>query len=432
MGGKGKEAGAREIVLAGEVLSEITPRSVEWLNFGRLAYGKLTMMDGEGGSGKSTIATDAAACVTTAREPFGGSGSISPTNVIIVAPEDDAADTVRPRIEAAGGDARRVRVLNSVPYRDGPGTRALTLPTDVAYLRVALEHDNAHLIILDPIMSLFDPHVDTHKDASVRTALRPLLELLGDLRVACIAIRHVPKHVSDRAAQRGIGSVAFSNLARVVLNVGEHPWDLDRRVMCAAKSNLGGLAPTLSFEMRDTPWQGIQRIAWDPQPFPVGADALAALSANPERGQVLRVLMEYSRPLTSQEIAHTLGYGPDYSGLRHLLIRMLRDELIVSPQAGYYSLPHFSRYFTSHTSHASHASHVTEPGREIIMPGSVTCDVKTRVEPQNAPEPCNEAPSNVILAHVNHVTGNANTLNGHQPDAVQDLLEEETQHGVNG
>ncbi|HEV2459161.1 MAG TPA: AAA family ATPase, partial [Ktedonobacterales bacterium] len=244
-----------------------------------------------------------------------------------------------PRLTAAGADLSRVRILNTVPKRNGTGELALVLPAHTAHLRHAIEQDHADLLILDPLMSLFGPGVDTHKDDSVRRALRPLLAMLAETGCACLAVRHVTKQGGSSAAMRGMGSVAFKNVARFVLYLDHHPWDLDKLALSVAKANIGKPAPTLTFQLRDTANPDIQIVQWDPESLSVSADALLAASAHPEQREIIQVLAEYQRALTPAEIARALGREGDYSPLRHMLHRMLRAAVVISPQSGCYALP---------------------------------------------------------------------------------------------
>jgi hypothetical protein len=326
-------------LVAGMKASQIAPQRVRWLSRGRLAYGMLTMLDGDGGLGKSTVTVDIAARLTTGRPLFGlGQGS-APASVIIVAPEDSEAHTIVPRLMAAAADLSRVRLLTTVPKQNGKGDLALVLPAHTAHLRHAIEQDHAVLLILDPIMSLFGRGVDTHKDDSGRRARRPLLETLAATGCAGLAVRHVTKHGGSSAAMRGMGSVAFKNVARFVLYLDHHPWDLDKLALGVAKANIGKPVPALAFQLHDTANPDVQTIEWDPEPLPLTADTLLAASTNPEQREIIRVLAEYQRPLTPEEIARALGREGDYSPLRHRLRRMLYATLLVSPQAGSYALP---------------------------------------------------------------------------------------------
>jgi putative DNA primase/helicase len=171
--------------------AEVIIEPVTWLWPGRIAVGKLAMIGGEPGTGKSQVAIAIAAAVTTGARwpccddaaPVGG--------VIILATEDDLADTIAPRLIAAGADLACVRTVTAVHDPDAPGRRrALDLAADLARLEDALDlRPDVRLIVIDPITSYMG-RVDSHRTTDVRSVLEPLAEMAARRRVAILAITH--------------------------------------------------------------------------------------------------------------------------------------------------------------------------------------------------------------------------------------------------
>jgi hypothetical protein len=356
---------------AGILLSRVTRRPVRWLWFGRLAFGKLSLLDGKEGSGKSFITADLIARCTTGRPMPGEPDTVTraPFNVILVAPEDDPADTLAPRLDAAQADTRRVRVFNLV-NAGTPDERPFMLPDDISRLRAVVQTDQARFILLDPVMSCLSSRVKTHEDHSVRLALDGLRKLAQDLDVVVLLVRHLNKSSQQSASYRGMGSVAFGALCRTAFVTAEHPDDPTLRALAAVKSNIGPLAPTIAYRIPTTPTAngGQPVIEWHLEPLVYDADALLAASQNAQRREIVAALGKYHpTPLTPQELAVELGLDPgaDYSRLRHATRRLLKEGVIVSPEPGKYGL---QLQDASQASQASHASHVTEAGGDALRP----------------------------------------------------------------
>lgn len=245
----------------GILLSEVEPREVRWLWPGRVPLGKLTIVDGDPGLGKSTAALDLAALVTlgaelpdsTVRAPKGG--------VVVLTAEDDLADTVVPRLEAAGADLERVLAIRVVP--DGKGEeRPPSLPEDVEHIRSAIEKMDARLVIIDPIMAYLNAATDAHKDSSVRRVLHRLATVAEDTETAFLLIRHLNKMAGGSPLYRGGGSIAFIGAARSGLLVARDPDDPQGRVLATTKCNLAVEPESLAFHLESAD-HAVARVVWD-------------------------------------------------------------------------------------------------------------------------------------------------------------------------
>jgi hypothetical protein len=214
----------------------------------------------------------------------GGQGPVDRTrcergSVIILSAEDDVADTIRPRLEAAGADLSRIRTIDAVP--DGfnaAGTqlhRAFNLSADLDRLAGLLASlSDVALIIIDPV-SAYLGKIESHSNAEVRALLAPLADVAGKFGVAVVGISHLSKSAGTEALLRVQGSVAFSAAARAVWGVARDKDDPARRLFLPLKNNLGKDETGLAFGVEAfTLPNGIEtsRVVWDGQPVTVPAE----------------------------------------------------------------------------------------------------------------------------------------------------------------
>ena len=217
--------------------SDIVCRPIRWLWPGWLARGKLHILAGAPGTGKTTIALTLAAAVTSGgRWPSGTSAPVG--NVLIWSGEDDAADTIVPRLKAAGADLARVFIVGD--YRAGDDARPFDPADDMDLLEAeAARIGNVVLLIADPVVSAVAG--DSHKNTEVRRALQPIVDLASRLDAAVIGISHFSKGSAGKdPTERVTGSIAFGAIARVVMVTAKHTdGDADTRLLARAKSNIG-------------------------------------------------------------------------------------------------------------------------------------------------------------------------------------------------
>jgi len=216
----------------------IKPEPIAWLWDGWLARGKVHVVAGAPGTGKTTLALTLAATLSTGgRWPDGTRAPVGDT--LIWSGEDARQDTLVPRLIAAGADRQRVHFVTS--YTDERGPRAFDPATDAAVL-------SDHLATMDPapVLLIVDPLVsavtgDSHKNAEVRRSLQPLVELAQTRGVAVLGISHFSKGTQGKdPTERVTGSLAFGALARVVLATAKLPDEQGGgRILVRAKSNLG-------------------------------------------------------------------------------------------------------------------------------------------------------------------------------------------------
>src|SRR5215213_6143519 len=173
----------------GIMLSEVQAETVEWLWERRIPLGKITVLDGDPGIGKSVLTTDLAARLTVGRT-FPEGQECEAAGVVIMNAEDGLADTIRPRVDAAGGDPSRIVSLATVEDGD---ERHLSIPEDIPIIELAIERVGAKLVNIDPLMSFLSGESNAHKDQDVRRALAPLARLAERTGAAIVLVRHLNK-----------------------------------------------------------------------------------------------------------------------------------------------------------------------------------------------------------------------------------------------
>jgi hypothetical protein len=239
-----EEPEADEIRLV--ALGSIAPASVRWLGRGYVPLGAVTLLVGDGGLGKSTLALELAARLT--RGQVAGDLYGTPAAVAVATAEDAVAEVVRPRAEAAGADLDLVHVVTV--ERDGTPA-GLLVPDDAGALRAVLREHRVRLLVIDPLVAFFPETVNAHRDQDVRRALVPLVQLAEADDLAVVAVVHLNKGESARIATRINASVGFHNAARSVLLVGPDPADREgaTRVLVHAKCNLGEKQSSFRFRI---------------------------------------------------------------------------------------------------------------------------------------------------------------------------------------
>jgi putative DNA primase/helicase len=240
-----------------------TPEAVRWLWDGWLARGKLHLLAGAPGTGKTTIAVSIAATVSTgSRWADGTAGKTG--DVLIWSGEDGVADTLLPRLLVAGGNPNRVHFVDTV--REHGKARPFDPATDMpALVKAARMLPNLKLIVLDPVVAAVSG--DSHKNTETRRGLQPVVDLAGQLDCCLLGITHLSKNTSGREPlERVAGSIAFGAVARVVLATVKPADTEEPRRLVRAKSNIGpdsgGFAYTLFGTLVPGHDFSAQRIDW--------------------------------------------------------------------------------------------------------------------------------------------------------------------------
>jgi putative DNA primase/helicase len=244
--------------VAAYVASTVRTRRVEWAWRAVIPLGKLTIIEGDPGDGKSILTVDLAARWSAGNVMPDGSTSGGPWPVFMVSAEDDVEDTIVPRLIGAGAKLDNVWLF---PHGATPEL-PFEFATDLAALeRHALEV-GAKVIVFDPLPAFMSLSTDTNNDMNVRKALYPLRMLAIRTGAAVIVVRHLNKGGSGtKAVYRGNGSIAFTGAARVSYLVTPEPNDPSMRLLACVKNNIGPKAPTFRYSIDATP-EGIPFLLW--------------------------------------------------------------------------------------------------------------------------------------------------------------------------
>jgi putative DNA primase/helicase len=237
-------------------MSLLTPKPISWLSPGRLALGKLSILDGNPEMGKSLLTLDVCARLTTGRPLWSEQDGRDPVDVVILSSEDSNADTVLPRLQTLGAD------LDRVHYWDcAEDERMFRLPTNLDALDDLLSRTAARFLVIDPIVAFLEPSVQISNDQSVRQALEPL-RILAERRMCAVTmVRHLNKSGTSQAMYRGNGSIGFLAACRVGWLVANDPLDPKRKVLAQVKNNLAPPQPSLAYEIvKDE--TGLPRVRW--------------------------------------------------------------------------------------------------------------------------------------------------------------------------
>jgi len=263
-------------------LADVEAEQISWLWPNRIALGKLNLLAGDPGLGKSFLLLDLAARISLGSR-WPDCDEHAPTGgVVLLTAEDGLADTVRPRLDAAGADVTKIIALSGVNGADGMGQyqRQIDLQRDMPIIEQAIDQVPDCLMLgIDPI-SAYCGEADSHSNAEVRRMLAPLAEMAARKGIAVVCVTHLRK--SDGAAvYRTMGSLAFAAASRSVWCVVRDKNDPSgrRRLFLAVKNNLGSDQSGLAFELSSQHGGGIPCIVWAPAPVTTTADEAMA----PER-----------------------------------------------------------------------------------------------------------------------------------------------------
>jgi hypothetical protein len=258
--------------------SRVKRARVRWVWPARLPEGKLVILDGDPDVGKSTLTLDLAARLSTATPLPDGYRPPEPVNVLFLGAEDALADTVVPRLTAAGADLERFTALEGMPEIDDLGRltyRPPELPTDVIDIAGLITALAVGLVIIDPLVAFLADWVNSHKDQQVRRALTPLSKMAETTGATVLAIRHLNKSPGAPALYRGGGSIGMLAAARLVLVAAHDPDNDGQRLLAPLKSNLAPKAETLAYRIIPNEQYDCGEIAWHGTSKRTAAEILA-------------------------------------------------------------------------------------------------------------------------------------------------------------
>jgi putative DNA primase/helicase len=266
-------------------------------------------------------------------------------NVVILSAEDDPADTIRPRLEAAGADLSKIIILDGVVRHADGSRRAISLTSDLEKLGATLaEIGDVALVVIDPITAYLGD-ADSHNNANMRALLAPLTDLAEKHRTAMLCVSHLTKGEGTEAMMRVQGSVAFVAAPRAAFLIAKDRENEMRRLFLPIKNNIGDDRTGLAFELQsaqvDSPAGMIDtcRVLWHAEPVTITADELmrpdgdeSGQTATEEAVEWLRGLLTDVESLDRREIIE----AAEKAGFAERTIYRARKDLgVVFAQSGF-------------------------------------------------------------------------------------------------
>ena len=279
-------------------MEQVEIEKIDWLLYPFIPFGKVTIVQGDPGEGKTTMVLQIIAKLTKGEavlpsgsdEPAleGKTMDLEPVNVIYQTAEDGLGDTIKPRLLSAGADCSRVMVIDD-------NNQALTMMD--ARLEEAIIKTKARLVVLDPIQGFLGAAVDMHRANEIRPLMKRVAVLAEKYHCAIILIGHMNKNSNGKSSYRGLGSIDFQAAARSVLIVGRIKDEPEIRVVCHVKSSLAPEGKSIAFRLdKDTGFEWIGE-------YDISADDL--LSGD-NRGQKIHAAKEFLKEiLASGSVAQT-------------------------------------------------------------------------------------------------------------------------------
>jgi hypothetical protein len=277
-------------------MSEVESQTVEWLWYPFIPYGKLTIIQGDPGDGKTTLVLNIAAKLSNGEGLDNEMKVHEPVRIIYQTAEDGLADTVKPRLELAGADCEKISVIDE-------SDKSLSMIDD--RLEQALIKTGARVLILDPIQAYLGGGMDMNRANEARDMTKRLGVLAEKYKCAILLIGHMNKASGNKAAYRGMGSIDFFAVARSVLLVGRVEGEPNIRAVVQIKNNLAVFGHPKGFELSEKGfnWLGDYEITAD--------EVLGGIAPKANKFEqaksMLRELAETSNAIQSNEIFEMAG-----------------------------------------------------------------------------------------------------------------------------
>ena len=295
-------------------MADIKATKVDFLWYPYIPFGKLTIIQGDPGEGKTTVVLHIAAALSKGGELPGDDEEREPMNVIYQTAEDGLADTVKPRLESAGADCSRIMVIDE-------SEKGLCM-SDIR-IEEAIKQTGARLVILDPIQAYLGANVDMHRANEVRPVIKHLGDIAEKYNCAIVLIGHMNKASGMKSDYRGMGSIDFQATARSVLVVGRVKDDPECRVIAHCKSSLAPEGKSMAFRLdkkNGFEWEGTVELT---------VDELLSGDNSPSKLEMTKTfLKEYLQdgPKTQTEIKE----AAEQEGIKERYLYQAKKELKIS------------------------------------------------------------------------------------------------------
>ena len=239
---------------------DVISRNVNWLWYPYIPFGKITIVQGDPGEGKTTFILSILSILSNG-EKLPCSDTVINGNAIYQNTEDCNEDTIKPRLERHGADCSKICFINKKKGN-------VSLKDD---LKKAVIEANAKMLVLDPIQSFLGDNIDMNRANVVRPRMNMLKEIAESTGCAVVLVGHLNKNTGGKANYRGLGSIDFSAAARSILAIGRPIDNPNIRVLVQQKNNLAPTGDSLGFSLCDgkVNWIG---------PYDISAEELLSTS----------------------------------------------------------------------------------------------------------------------------------------------------------
>jgi len=224
-------------------MSEVEVETVEWLLYPFIPFGKITILEGDPGEGKTTVMLQIIAKLTKGESVLPSEEkNREPMKVIYQTAEDGLGDTIKPRLLSAEADCNNILVIDD-------SDKALTVSDE--RLEEAVRQTNAKLIVLDPLQGYLGAEVDMHRANEIRPLMHRLSTLADKYKCAVVLIGHMNKSSVGKSNYRGLGSIDIHAAARSVVVCGRVKDEPEIRVLCQIKSSLAPERTPIAFRLSE-------------------------------------------------------------------------------------------------------------------------------------------------------------------------------------
>lgn len=300
--------------------ANIKAKPVEWLWYPYIPFGKITVIQGDPGEGKSTVALDLVSRLTRGL-PMPDGYPVSKASVAIYqCAEDGMADTIKPRLVQAGADCEKVAYIVDDD---------IILTLEDGRIESSIRETGARIFIVDPLQAFIPTDIDMTCATKMRSILRKLASTAEQTQCAVILIGHMNKDSGAKNLYRGLGSIDIAAIARSVLMIARDTERPELRYLYPVKSSLAPEGPTMAFSFRKNggiEWRGQYDVA--PPTFDNGT-TIKTSKRDKARAELIRLLQHGAKP--ASEMIDTLAEA----GIGSRTVEKVKQEMqIVAYRSG--------------------------------------------------------------------------------------------------